>query len=75
MDYYWDHRMYLLKQKLLTDLRISRYFNQVFSFYELYNHITIHIPFETAVTISDVSEEPDNSHYIAGPPSLTRPAG
>ena len=43
LDYWWGHKMYVLKKQLLRELSKSRFFNQVFSFYELYHHIQIRL--------------------------------
>ena len=45
LDYYWSHRMYLIRKKVMRELRMSRYFVQVMSFYELYHHINVSITF------------------------------
>ena len=45
LDYYWSHRMYLSHARVMRELKLSRYFIQVMSFYELYRHFNISVTF------------------------------
>ena len=41
LDYAYSHKMYLLKSKLLRELKFHDFFFQIRSFYDMYNHISI----------------------------------
>ena len=55
LDYWWGHKMYVLKKELLRELSKSRFFNQVFSFYEIYHHIQISFHSEEEKQLATVS--------------------
>ena len=61
IDYYYSYKMYKAKQKVLCELRLSSFFHQVISFYEIYHSITIDIhantPTPSLETHADEDEE------------------
>ena len=41
LDYYYSHKMYLIKNKVLREMRFHDFFTQIHSFYEMFHHISI----------------------------------
>lgn len=42
-DYYYSHKMFVLKKKLFRELQFNDFFRQIRCFYEVYHHITLSV--------------------------------
>ena len=49
LDYYWSHKVYLLKRKCLKQLNFNRFFREVNTYYDMYHTITLNLsaPYHT----------------------------